>query len=528
MRVALAIDRRPPDPAAAAPAQFEMRTFGRFRIVDCTTGEECPFRSRKALALLCYLGVAADRALSRERAMELLWGSRGEEQARASLRQILHEIRASPLGRTGVIEFGRHHLSARKDAIDTDLRQMIRLAEAGDVATLAAQLGECPERMFEGLDGIDPALDDWLRVEREQQLFQLNQAIVTACNPEAGGNPALCRAVVSALQRLNPCDEAIARLGFELDHASGDLAALHQRYRWLEAAMQRDLDAQPSDLTSDLFRRLTRIAPLHRAVAIAPPTVPIVAAPAGTEPPIIAIAQFDLFARSEEENILATILHNEIEFALSGVSDLRLLSIGDASQDALLAMCADSISAYTLRGSLRVVDDEIQLGWKMSRVRDGLLLWAHRTTVPRDTLGATLERTVARVAGAVLPTLERDFDNAPVDPSESSGYGIYLLGRARALSGKPIEDMREAAALFERAITIAPRLVNAHLSLARLYNTDFEQRLAGHDRAAFRRRAFDLCSRAVNIDPRSAQARARLGWCYMRRGDLDQARVQFE
>jgi len=70
--------------------------------------------------------------------------------------------------------------------------------------------------------------------------------------------------------------------------------------------------------------------------------------------------------------------------------------------------------------------------------------------------------------------------------------------------------------------------VTAQLSLARLYNTDFEQRIAGHDRGAFRRRAFELCSRAANLDPRNAHARGRLGWCYLRRGDLVHARSQFE
>lgn len=507
--------------------RFEIRLLGRFRIVDPVTDEECPFRSRKASALLAYLAVATDRELTRERAMELLWGSRGEEQARGSLRQILYEIRSSPLGESGALDIGRLHLSFRPDAIETDVGQLTELARRGDIAALAARSGGCADRMFEGLDGIDPAFDDWLRVEREQQLFNLNQAIMTACTPEAGHDPVAARAVISALQRLNPCDEAIARLGFELDHASGDLAALHQRYRWLEAALQRDLDAEPSDLTRDLFSKLIKVAPVHHAPSGMVP-MPIVASTPQAEPPIIAIAGFDLFSKSEDERVLATILANEIEFALSGLSDLRLLSVDDASQATSRTLFADSISAYALKGSLRADGDDIHLGWRLSRLRDGLLLWTHRTVVSRDALRETLENIVARVAGAVLPTLERDFDNHPIDAGEDSGYGIYLRGRARLLAAETIDDMHEAASLFERAIEMAPRLVNAQLSLARLYNTDFEQRLAGHDRSDLRRQAFELCSKAVNIDPRSAHTRARLGWCYLRRGDLDHARRQFE
>jgi DNA-binding SARP family transcriptional activator/TolB-like protein len=513
--------------------RLEVQTFGCFRIVDSRSMREIHFRSRKALALLCYFAVATDHALTRERAMELLWGSRGEEQARASLRQILHEIRSSPVGEIDAIEIGRHHLSARSDAVDTDLDEMVRLAENGEVAVLAQRMADCPDRMFEGLDGIDPAFDDWLRVERERQLLRLNQAIVTACGGDAGRDPGACRAIVSALQRLNPCDEAVARLGFELDHASGDLAALHQRYRWLEAALRRDLDAEPSELTRETFRKLIRVAPILSSAADAPAAAqaappPMVATAMAVEPPILTLSPFDFSSRVEEERVLATVLFNELEFALSGLTDLRLLSIGDASQASLSALTTESLSAYTLKGSLRLDGDALHLGWRLARVRDGLVLWTHRTKVARDELGAVLENIIARVAGAVLPTLERDIESGPIDAEATSGYSLYLQGRARVLSARTLFDMEQAAELFERAIELAPRLINAQLALARLYNTDFEQLLAGHDKGPLRRRAFQLCSRAVNVDPRSAHARARLGWCYLRRGDPVHATSQFE
>jgi len=511
-------------------ATFDIKLIGRFRIIDRASEEDIHFRSRKALALIAYLAVAPERTLTRERAMELLWGSRGEEQARGSLRQILYEIRASSLGTSGVLDIGRLHLAFREDGIRTDIQQLLDLTQSNEVESLAARMTDCADRLFEGLDGIDPAFDDWLRVEREQQMFKLNQAIVATCSVQKRQNTTACRTIVSALQRLNPCDEAIAGLGLELDHADGDLAALHQRYRWLQASLQRDLDVEPSESLRDLFQQLTKVAPVHYVPSgvTATPAAPHGSTVAAMEPPIVAIADFDLLSDSESERALATILANEIEFALSGLTDLRLLAVGDASKATLQALSGNSISAYVLKSSLLADGDEFQLGWRLSRIRDGLLLWTHRATVPRNLLRTTVEKIVARVAGAVLPTLERDFDSHPVDAGENSGYGIYLQGRARALSARTIAEMREAASLFERAIEIAPRLVNAHLSLARLYNTDFEQHLAGHDRAKLRRLAFELCSRAVNIDPRSAHARARLGWCYMRRGDLNHARSQFE
>jgi len=273
------------------------------------------------------------------------------------------------------------------------------------------------------------------------------------------------------------------------------------------------------------------VAPIlqpHEPHAPPPPTVPITLPPTAPEPPVLTIAPFDFSSNSEDERVLATVLLAEIEFALSGLTDLRLLSIGDGAQASLSALHGSSVSAYALKGSLRLDGDALLLGWRLSRARDGLLLWTHRTRVARGAVQSALESIIARVAGAVLPTLERDIDTGPMDAESTSGYSIYLQGRARTLSAVTLADLQEAAELFERAIMLAPRLVNAQLSLARLYNTDFEQRLAGHDTGPLRRRAFELCSRAVKNDPRSAQARARLGWCYLRRGDLDQATDQFE
>ena len=136
---------------------------------------------------------------------------------------------------------------------------------------------------------------------------------------------------------------------------------------------------------------------------------------------------------------------------------------------------------------------------------------------------------VARAAGAVLPALERDLGRhaAEAPQGDPSAYELYLRGRARSLGAATLEDAEAAAALFEQAIARDPNLVNAYLSLARLYNTDYCQKIAGHDRAALRTRAFELYTRAVALSPTSAQAHAFLGWCYLRRGDLGPARAKF-
>src|SRR3546814_6720733 len=51
----------------------------------------------------------------------------------------------------------------------------------------------------------------------------------------------------------------------------------------------------------------------------------------------------------------------------------------------------------------------------------------------------------------------------------------------------------------------SPSIVNAHLHLARIYNTDFMLRLAGHDPAPLRARAFELSLRAARSEEHTSE-----------------------
>src|SRR5512143_2404434 len=62
-------------------------------------GRPVAIASKKARALLCYLALREGTDIARSVITGLLWGGRGESQARASLRQTLSELK-SALGKT--------------------------------------------------------------------------------------------------------------------------------------------------------------------------------------------------------------------------------------------------------------------------------------------------------------------------------------------------------------------------------------------------------------------------------------------
>ncbi|HET7709858.1 MAG TPA: hypothetical protein VFK50_10060 [Sphingomicrobium sp.] len=108
-------------------------------------------KSKKGRALLAVLA-AEQRALARVKIIDLLWSDRQEEQARASLRTLLADLKEQFGDRFEELLAVDRERVALGPAVRTDLTD----------PTLARPAGE----LFEGLDHIDPVLDEWLRVER--------------------------------------------------------------------------------------------------------------------------------------------------------------------------------------------------------------------------------------------------------------------------------------------------------------------------------------------------------------------------
>lgn len=147
--------------AFAVHCRGDVRLFS--NDIDCTP------KSKKARALLAVLA-AEQRPLTRVKIIDLLWSDRQEEQARASLRTLLADLK----------EQFNHELDALL-VVDRE-----RVALAPNVRTDLADpppTGSSGE-LFEGLDHIDPELDEWLRLERERRL-RIEPAAEIAVAPQS-------------------------------------------------------------------------------------------------------------------------------------------------------------------------------------------------------------------------------------------------------------------------------------------------------------------------------------------------------
>src|SRR5262245_34185507 len=92
-------------------SRIQIRLLGGFSVTGCDGTDLTP-PAKKARALLTYLALPPGQAWARERLVGLLWTDSDESQARASLRQVVAQLRRS-LTTSGP-------LLARRDTIALD------------------------------------------------------------------------------------------------------------------------------------------------------------------------------------------------------------------------------------------------------------------------------------------------------------------------------------------------------------------------------------------------------------------------
>lgn len=145
--------------------------LGSLSVTD-SEGNACTPKAQKSRALLALLALAPRGARSRVWLRDKLWSDRGEEQASASLRQALADLRRSFGTMASKLLISDHHTIS----LNLGLIQVDALNAVSTQPTDGA-LDAVPE-LLEGLDIGDPEFEDWLALERQVWRGRLENALV--------------------------------------------------------------------------------------------------------------------------------------------------------------------------------------------------------------------------------------------------------------------------------------------------------------------------------------------------------------
>lgn len=145
----------------------KLSLFGAFR-VESPDGQNLTPKGRKAQALLALLALAERGERSRVWLCDKLWSEKTAEQAFASLRQCLMDLRRS-LGEycNDILEIGQFNLRLNLSALEVDA---LAMREAWARRDFTNPIFKDRGEFLEGIDVGDSEFEEWLSVERNRWL----------------------------------------------------------------------------------------------------------------------------------------------------------------------------------------------------------------------------------------------------------------------------------------------------------------------------------------------------------------------
>jgi DNA-binding SARP family transcriptional activator len=220
-------------------------------------GAPVTIRRRKARGLLAYLAVARDQRASREALAALLWGERGESQARASLRQELALIRRA-LDAVGPDLLITDSVAVSlAPAVTTDVGAFERLCGASTPAEWSAALEQYRGKFLADLTLREAGFEEWQLVERTRLHNLAVETLERLGRSQLDGGEAQA-AVVSArkLLGLEPLRESGHRLLMAALAGIGQRSAAMAQYRECRRLLGEGLRVQPAPETQRLFEAI--------------------------------------------------------------------------------------------------------------------------------------------------------------------------------------------------------------------------------------------------------------------------------
>jgi TolB-like protein len=467
--------------AHAAPA-WRMRLWGDFTVTDLIGNIVTP-RGRKARALLAWLALHPGRPTSRERLCGLLWGERADEQARASLRQALFELKPFTAGPDPLLRVERSHISLDPAGLETDLD---RIAAAAPAAR-ADLLPDHDEAFLANLDDIDPGFDDWLAIERTRQRDRLE-----ALTPAAHAAP---RPMPFPEQTLPSGEPALATVR----PPPGSRPFVHTGE--VPSAPHRPF-VRPALL---LVAALLLAAGLFAAWRLL--------APAAPAPPLaIAVLPFEDLSGSDRP-FFAEGVSEEILNQLARNPGLKVLGRTSAASLRDEKLGPDEIGRrlgvdYLVEGSVRAAGPDVRVSVALVRSEDGARLWTEQYKGTLSDVFAIQDKIGQGVAKRL--NLRPGVRPETALKAQGEAYALYLQARTMVRDQAP-DQVEPAISLLQQALKLDPDFAPAWAVLGRGYllRGQYDQREPR--RFAMRREAAAAANRALALQPDLAPAHLVLG-----------------
>ena len=484
-----------------------LRLLGGFEL-QWDDARESPPLGRKVRALLACLALPPGKVWPREKLMALLWSDRGEEQARASLRQALAELRRC-LGEPSPLQTSHDTIALDPTMISVDavvFEQLTKTDKVGEAAAL--YLGP----LLDGHGVRDDGFEEWLRIEQTRLHHLAVSTLDRHANAERGD-----RAIHAArwLLQLDPLREASHRLLMRLHANAGQRAEALQQYQQCRDLLQRELRAGPQAETERLHRQIldeAEVAPGETE------TAPADGARTVDGRPSIAVRRFSNMSEEPDRQYFSDGITEDIITELSRYRSLFVIARPfelDTTRRRLAVR-------YVVEGSVRRAGGRLRVTAQLIDGDTGAHLWAERYNRDIEDVFAVQEeiaRTIAttlegRVAASGIAAAKRK------PTRELAAYDCFLRGRER----DAYFDLAGAEVFYAQATALDPDYVHAHaqraLALTVLYWL--------HQDPEMLRKGETAARTALALDDHDGTSHEAMGYVALHQRRFELAGIHFE
>jgi len=492
-------------------ATFEFNLLGGFDLRD-PNGNPVPLTSKKARALLAYLAISVTPTVPRLKISALLWGDRGDEQARGSLRQTLSLLRKAfgdPVGE--IVISSPEGLAVNKEKLRIDITAF----EAGAAGNRREQL-EHTVALYKGplLDGFEvreAVFEDWLRNERERLAeiaARAALALFELC--ETAGDDEAALSLTGKLLTIDPMREDVHRAAMRLHQKQGRWNEALRQYQECETVLAAELGIAPQDETRALYEEILAQREQGKLRSAVPAAGRSSQNQSEEDRPSIAVLPFAELDAGEDRGGIGDAFAHDTIVELSRRRWLTVIARGSTFQflsaPTDLADIGRVLNArYALTGSCHAVGDTLRVTSQLAECATGHVVWADSFERPYREIFA-LRRTIsAQIAAHASQEIEQAeiIRARDLEPSDLGAWASYHRGLWHAFRFNA-KDNESARQLFAKAVEDDPTFSSAYAALS---FTHFQRAFLQYSTATDEeiRTALDFAEQSLDLDPRNPQ-----------------------
>jgi DNA-binding SARP family transcriptional activator/TolB-like protein len=492
-------------------------------------GRPIELRTRKAAAVLGYLALSDTKHESRERLVGLLWSRSDEEKARASLRQVVRELR-SVLEEAGFGGFVAERLTIGIDIgrVEVDIESVLQQAENERVHPLLLDAPALDERLLEGMDDLDPSFRVWVLAKRQtihERLMRSLEAGLIGVNVPRDTKKKFAAAIVN----LDPTHEHACRYLMVAHAEEGDIAGALRIYKSLWDLLDRDYGMEPSPATEEL------VASIKLGVFEPPPAdrgghakngvlavraingsglqpVPAALSNAPAKPRLL-LRPFAMHGVDGDHSHLVQGFSQHLAACLVR---FREWNVVDRPSAAVVIPAAGAVPQYCIETTAYQAGAEINIVMVLRDEATGIYVWSESFRLGLTNWFETQQRIIRRIATSLNVQLsaERLMRLAGEPDVSLDVYDRWLRGQNLMAKFEP-ESWQRAVTIFRESIRENPHFSPCYSSLVQMNNIEHFVHPGIFRDIEKAKATLELAKIAVQLDPVDSRAHLCCGWSYV-------------